>query len=585
MKKVILCLMAIFIILGGCGSPLEIKSSEGTAGSSTPVAESSTVAPAEESPEAGVTPQAEESPEATEALQVQETPESTMTPHPDSWGSMNAKVSMFDIDNAGFSDVIGIFGEPDEYIWGKDKFDKDSLPPHYITVYDDGFSICMKDDSVVELRFEEDPLFVYSGALSIGSTSDEVFELLGEPSEIVENQENTYQEGVFYKDISGNKGFHYFEPAGHPLRLFFMNDKVTALYLTRSDYPNTPESKSPTVTATPVEFVDEYDDIRKLNVTRVDFTGKDNLIKTLWFNADNEWPQSATDLVEGNPARLIIDAMNPGLGVREIHKQGITGKGVKVAIIDQPMYIDHPEFDGKIVAYKDFETGSADSMHGPAVTSLLVGENTGTAPGAEVYFAAAPSWLKDASYYAKALDWIVEENEKLPEGDKIRVVSVSAAPSGIGSPFTTNNDMWDEAVNRAETQGILVLDCTSDHGFISSCYYDIEDPDNIAKCRPGFPGMTYGNSPDDDRIFAPTSPRTTAEEPDGHRFSFQYTGRGGLSWAIPYCAGVLAMGWQVRPDLTGDEMKQILLDTAYISDGHRIINPPAFIEKLNSLGQ
>jgi hypothetical protein len=38
--------------------------------------------------------------------------------------------------------------------------------------------------------------------------------------------------------------------------------------------------------------------------------------------------------------------MNPGLGVRELHEEGITGKGVTVAIIDQNMILDHPEFQG-----------------------------------------------------------------------------------------------------------------------------------------------------------------------------------------------------------------------------------------------
>ena len=85
--------------------------------------------------------------------------------------------------------------------------------------------------------------------------------------------------------------------------------------------------------------------------------------------------------------------MNPGLGIRALHEAGVTGQGITAAIIDQPVIPEHPEFKGKIVKYHYFgadnppDTGS---MHGPAVTSLLVGENIGTAPGAKVYFAAIP---------------------------------------------------------------------------------------------------------------------------------------------------------------------------------------------------
>lgn len=333
---------------------------------------------------------------------------------------------------------------------------------------------------------------------------------------------------------------------------------------------------------TPVSVVDPYDDIRTLDISEVDFTGQDDLIKTLWFNQYTEWPESALALTDGNPERVMIAAMTPGLGVHDLHEKGITGEGVRVAIIDQPMYLDHPEFAGKVAAYKDFECGSESSMHGPAVASLLVGEHTGTAPGATLYYAAAPSWLKDAGYCAEALDWIVEENGKLPEGDKIRVVSVSGAPSGPGSPFTENNGLWDEAVARAEEDGILVLDCTSDHGWINACYYEPGAPDDITKYKPGYPGYDYAYEKDNGELFVPTSPRTTAEEYSEGAYCYQYTGRGGLSWGIPYCAGVLAMGWQVCPELTGEEMKAILLDTAYDMDGYKLIDPAAFIGELQT---
>jgi len=54
-----------------------------------------------------------------------------------------------------------------------------------------------------------------------------------------------------------------------------------------------------------------------------------------------------------------------------------------------------------------------------------------------------------------------------------------------------------------------------------------------------------------------------------------------LSWSIPYLAGVLAMGWQLRPDLSADQLIDMLFETAYVPDGtNHIINPPAFIQKL-----
>jgi len=52
-----------------------------------------------------------------------------------------------------------------------------------------------------------------------------------------------------------------------------------------------------------------------------------------------------------------------------------------------------------------------------------------------------------------------------------------------------------------------------------------------------------------------------------------------LSWAIPYCTGVLALGWQVNQELSSEQMRDLLFKSAYINDdGMRIINPEGFIQ-------
>jgi hypothetical protein len=277
-----------------------------------------------------------------------------------------------------------------------------------------------------------------------------------------------------------------------------------------------------------------------------------------------------------DPNQLMTAAMNPGLGVRQIHQQGITGKGVNVAIIDQAMYLNHPEFAGKITAYYDVAGGEQSSMHGPSVTSLLVGTNCGTAPDANVYYAACRGGVYEVDY-VEALNWIVDQSQALPTQNKIRVVSVSAAPGVVGTPSEQAQEKWELARARAEQAGILVLDCTPSFCFIGRCWYDSNDPENVTKCTPGAPGVEPWIDPN--MILTPSSPRTTAEQYYSNIFSYQYCGRGGLSWSIPYCAGVLAMGWQIRPELSGQEMVNLLFESAYVNEqGARIINPPAFIE-------
>ncbi|MBN1797011.1 MAG: hypothetical protein JW822_00420, partial [Spirochaetales bacterium] len=63
----------------------------------------------------------------------------------------------------------------------------------------------------------------------------------------------------------------------------------------------------------------------------------------------------------------------------------------------------------------------------------------------------------------------------------------------------------------------------------------------------------------------------------GH-FFFPWTA---YSWTVPYISGVLALGWQVNPDLTYQEILDYLFASAYTNwQGYKVINPPAFIQMI-----
>ena len=284
----------------------------------------------------------------------------------------------------------------------------------------------------------------------------------------------------------------------------------------------------------------------------------------------------------------VIEAgKNPGLGVRSLHERGITGKGVNVAIIDQNLILGHPEYTDNIVDYypgnfpeEYYESGS---MHGAAVTSFLAGKTCGVAPEAKVYFACGAMDF-DASPFAEALYWILEENAKLPENEKIRVVSVSAGPE---EGYMENAELWDEAVTAAQAEGILILDCRNDEytGFIHSAYYDPKNPEDITACKPLYPNFENNLNREFYKtyIYAPSSFRTSARAYYEGEYFYGYDGIGGQSWAIPYVAGVLALGWQINPDIPADEMRNLLISTCYIEEhGLRMVDPLAFIEAVEN---
>lgn len=498
-------------------------------------------------------------------------------------GDINQKIASLDMKSADLDDVIAVFGQPLNYYWEGKAFSKDKLPAIYVAQVSRNLLVLISYHKVQELRFiEQDTGYRFEGKLGIGSSLQESLEVLGPPEHTVQNQGNEQKNRVLYKDIDGKKGTCYYSCSDKNIRLFFSDYKINSLYLTAPGVlQDKGEKQGGMMKAAGV--IEPYTDVRGKDLSETPGPLDRETIRTLIFNLDTFWPRA---FIHDGSLRVYIrdlfkTARNPGLGVRQLHQQGITGKGVTVAIIDQPLYPDHPEFRGKIIEYHD--VGCAEvktSMHGPAVASLLVGANCGTAPDAKLYFVAAPSWTKDTAYEAKALDWLIEKNRQLPTGQKIRVVSVSAAPSGAGSPFEKNTELWDSVCQRAEAEGMMVLDCTRHHGFIKRCYFRSSNVESPEECETGY--LEAGQY--ENRIFVPAFPRTTAEQKSKTDMGYIYWGEGGQSWAIPYCAGVLAMGWQVKPDATPEQMKELLFKTAYeTKEGVRIINPPQFIRAVEKM--
>lgn len=150
------------------------------------------------------------------------------------------RVARLDIDTAGPQQVKEIFGEPGKYVWGDKTFKPDALPDRYIMNYPCGFSVFMMGDRIMEIRHERHrggSPYVYRGTLRIGSTMEEAVALLGEPTETVTGQKNEFKDGVLYRDANGNEGDGYYHRSDQKVRLFFAQNQVIAIYMTRSDYP------------------------------------------------------------------------------------------------------------------------------------------------------------------------------------------------------------------------------------------------------------------------------------------------------------------------------------------------------------
>ncbi len=148
------------------------------------------------------------------------------------------KVAKLNIDTAKLEDVIESFGEPVEYIWGRTIIDKANIPTdRYCIKYPDDVHLYMRWDSIVELRFESPAAdYVFRDKIRVGSSLDEVLEVIGQPVKTVEGEQIEWADNVLYKDIDGTEGYCYYHRPDQNVRFFFMNYKVKAMYITRSDY-------------------------------------------------------------------------------------------------------------------------------------------------------------------------------------------------------------------------------------------------------------------------------------------------------------------------------------------------------------
>ncbi|NLI75686.1 MAG: hypothetical protein GX442_04500 [Candidatus Riflebacteria bacterium] len=269
---------------------------------------------------------------------------------------------------------------------------------------------------------------------------------------------------------------------------------------------------------------------------------------------------------------------NPGLGIRALHRQGITGKGVNVAIIDQPLLLEHEEYKGKIATYVPIDCeGVGPQMHGAAVSSLLVGETCGTAPGASLFFFAEPSWKRDYAPRTAALRRILAFNTGKEPTARIRVVSVSI---GFNQDFQ-NLEEWKRTLEEARRSGLIVIHCARDiFGVGCPLYKDADDPSNFEICcfakgrRAELPaGLLY----------VPIDNRTVASFAGEKEFTFG--AKGGLSWGAPYLAGVIALGFQIAPDLSEEDVFRLLRGTGTPFNGGVIVNPGGFIQKIQEPGK
>lgn len=316
-----------------------------------------------------------------------------------------------------------------------------------------------------------------------------------------------------------------------------------------------------------------------LDVRSKDFTQLTSAdLSRLTYDSKTKWPEQSRLPAGFAPAKT-LSAADPGLGLRQLQQQGITGKGIHVAMIDKYILPDHKELAGRIEyveAFPSAKQGRMPHFHGMATAGILAGNTVGVVPGAFLHYYAVPDDQNGFKNYIVALEQIVKRNATLPKEQRMRVVSVSWGPDN------STRDRWNDLVAQAAQQGTEVV-------------YSTERPEARYMCTRTAPG---GNPDDpnaydwDDWVLRNSTRSALASflgVPGGNIVTasvaapdaYVHWGDSGLSWGIPYMAGLLTLGLQVSPDATFEQLYRTLSDTAVANaQGVRMVNPAGYVAAL-----
>jgi len=303
------------------------------------------------------------------------------------------------------------------------------------------------------------------------------------------------------------------------------------------------------------------------------------------FDQRTQWPAKAKRPKGFQPEKWMETGKEPGLGIRKLHKKGIRGEGVSVAVFDKYINPDHKEFSQRIIFHK-IESPLAEDFqyrlhfHGIACASILCGKSLGIAPEATLHYFAVPDDGNNSYNYCLALEKLLEINTELPAGKKIRAVSISDAISRKDPEIYKK---WQNLVQRANEERIAVIysDGQTTHAVFTwgGCppFLDRNDPEN-------YDYAFWPKNEDDkhaEKIILPADYRTTAQNREND--AFVYWGDGGFSWAIPYFVGLAALAWSIDEDIAIEDIYRLVNETkTRTSMGRYVVNPVNFIEAVKT---
>jgi serine protease AprX len=306
----------------------------------------------------------------------------------------------------------------------------------------------------------------------------------------------------------------------------------------------------------------------------------------------------ATGFVDGDFAhkeggasfpRLDLDAVNRIIGADDLHKQGVTGAGIDVALIDSGVanvpgigpVVNGPDlsFDSQQPGFEHLDAYG----HGTHLAGIINGSGAGVngiAPGARIVNVkvGAANGAVDVSQVIAGIDWVVQHRND--NGLNIRVITLAYGTDGV-QPYQIDplayaaEVAWRHGIvvvvaagNRGSTAAsldnpatdpyLIAVGATEPHGTFSTADDTVASFSSVGNIGRGpdvvAPGRSVVSLRDPGSFVDLAHPEGL--EPDGLL-------RGsGTSQATAVVAGSVALLLQAQPGLSPDQVKWLLRKTA-----------------------
>lgn len=260
------------------------------------------------------------------------------------------------------------------------------------------------------------------------------------------------------------------------------------------------------------------------------------------------------------------------LGIPNIHTAGLTGKGIKVAVVDTYCSPTHPDLVGAIVKNINVTsepTTVAQNGHGQGVAGCIGARNNsigvlGIAPGCQIVAIKAmrESGSGLMTEIVKGIDAAIAEN--------VQIINLSLGTS-------SDEPSLKAAVKRATDKGILVVCAAGNDGQADSVNYPARYELAIAVAATNASGnvSAFSSQGWDVDLAAPGERILTTWKNN------TYATVSGTSFASPICAGVLALFLEAGLQVTQQRLYDTCIDIGETgrdtSAGYGLINPNGFL--------